>query len=67
MKVMIRKDGATLAVGTISHTTTRQSVVKGDRVQIKDPQARLLNVGEIISLEYDSIKKQNVISLKIIE
>lgn len=64
---MIRKDGVTLAVGTISHTTTRQSVAKGDRVQIKDPQARLLNVGEIVSLEYDSIKQQNVISLKIIE
>ena len=64
---MIRLDGKTRPVGAISHTTTRQKVKVGDRVMVTDKNVRLLNVAKIITLEYDQIKQQNIISLKMIE
>ena len=66
IRSMIRPDGTTLAVGAVTHTTTRQRVTKGEHVEITDRENRVLNVAEIIDLEYDPIKEQNVVSLRMI-
>lgn len=63
---MIRLDGKTRPVGAISHTTTRQQVKKGDKVDITDRNGITVNVAVVESVEWDDIKKQNNISLRMI-
>ena len=66
MNSMMRPSGVTLAIGTISHTTTRQQAKKGDKVDITDRNGITVNVAVVESVEWDDIKKQNNISLRMI-
>lgn len=66
MNSMMRPSGVTLAIDTISHTTTRQQAKKGDKVHITDRNGITVNVAVVESVEWDDIKKQNNISLRMI-